>query len=192
MVHVTRRQWSAAEFDRMLEAGILTEDDRVELIEGEIVEMSPIGSRHAACVKRLNRLLLRQLGETVVLGIQDPIHLSASSEPQPDISVCRPRADDYATRHPTPADVLLLVEVADTSLLFDRDEKLPLYAQAGIPEVWLVDLVDEQVIVYSRPANETYQIQQRFIRGQLVVSMVLPSLQLPVDTMLVSLPPAVT
>ncbi len=183
-MHATRRQWSVAEYDRMLEAGILTEDDRVELLAGEIVEMSPIGSRHAACVKRLIFLLVKHLGAAAIVGAQDPIRLSDYSEPQPDISVCQPQPDFYAASHPGPADVILLIEVADSSLLFDRNEKLPLYAEAGIGEVWLVDLVMDNVTVYADPVNQTYQSQQQFSRSQMVVSRAWPSLRLPVASIL--------
>ncbi len=140
-VHAARRQWNIADYERMLEAGILGEDDRVELLCGEIVEMISIGSRHAACVKHLVFHLIEQLGSAAIVGAQDPVHLSSYSEPQPDISVCHPDPDFYAVRHPTPGDIILLIEVTDTSLLFDREEKLPLYAHAGIPEVWLVDSI---------------------------------------------------
>src|ERR671938_544657 len=139
-VQVAKRCFSVDEYYRMGEAGILTEDDRVELIEGEIIEMSPIGSRHAACVNRLNTLLGRHLRQTAIVSVQNPIRLDAYSEPEPDVALLRPRADYYESGHPTPADALLIVEVADTSADYDRIIKLPLYAKAGIPEAWLVDL----------------------------------------------------
>ena len=113
--------FTTADYYRMLEAGILTEDDRVELIEGEVIQMTPIGKRHAACVKRLNALLGRRFGDAVIVSVQDPIHLSEGSDPQPDLALLRPRTDFYAQSHPTPADVLLLIEVADTSVEFDRE-----------------------------------------------------------------------
>src|SRR5919106_2349460 len=114
-VQVLRRRFTVDEYYRMAEAGILHEDDRIELIEGEIVEMSPIGSRHAACVKRLIGLFSRQVGpESATLGVQDPIHLGEYSEPQPDIALIHPRPDFYVSAHPGPADILLLIEVADT------------------------------------------------------------------------------
>ena len=183
-MYATRRQWSVAEYDRMIEAGILTEEDRVELLDGEIYTMAPIGSRHAACVKRLMLLLSEHLGRTAIVGVQDPIRLSDYSEPQPDLSVCRPHQDFYATGHPGPEDVILLVEVADSSLMFDRNEKLPLYAEAGIPELWIVDLEGETLAVYTDPGNAIYRSQGQFGRAQTVISHALPSLELPVDHVL--------
>ena len=183
-MHATRRQWDVADYDRMLQAGILNEDDRVELLDGEIVEMSPSGSRHAACVKRLNAFLVEHLGSSAIVGVQDPIYLSTYSEPQPDISICHPRPDFYAVSHPTPADLFLLVEVADSSLLFDREEKLPLYARAGIPEIWLVDLIHDQLNVYTEPKDASYQAHQQFNRGETVSSAVRAMLRLSVDSIL--------
>ena len=151
------RVFTVGEYYRMAEAAILTEEDRVELIAGQIVAMSPIGSRHAACVKRLNLLLGKIVGDSMLIGVQDPIRLDAYSEPEPDLVLLRPRADFYAAAHPSAADVLLAVEVADTSAAYDRDVKVPLYAQAGIPEVWLIDLSANRIEVYARPQGDAYQ-----------------------------------
>src|SRR5438552_12280642 len=139
-VEVRRRRFTVEEYHRMAEAGILSEDDRVELIEGEIVQMSPIGPRHSACVDRLNALFTSRLRRRAIVRVQNPIVLSRWTEPQPDLTLLRPRADFYAERHPGPADVLLAVEVAETSGVYDRGTKLALYARARIPEVWLVDV----------------------------------------------------
>ena len=151
------RVFTVGEYYRMAEANILTEEDRVELIAGQIVAMSPIGSRHAACVKRLNLLLGKMIGDSILLGVQDPIALDAYSEPEPDLVLLRPRADFYAAAHPSAGDVLLAVEVADTSASYDREVKVPLYAQAGIPEVWLIDLQQDRIEVYARPQGNAYQ-----------------------------------
>jgi Uma2 family endonuclease len=124
----------------MAAAGILGADERLELIEGQIVQITPIGSPHASSVKRTTSLFYRLLGDCATISVQDPVRLSNLSEPEPDVAVLRPRADFYAGAHPTPADVLLLVEVVDTTLRYDRRVKLPLYARSGIPEVWLVIL----------------------------------------------------
>jgi Uma2 family endonuclease len=137
-----RRLFTADEFHRIAEAGILREDDRVELVDGEIVEMTPIGSHHAACVDRLNVLLQRSVDGRGIVRVQGPIRLDAHSEPQPDLSVLALRTDFYASAHPTPSNVLLVVEVAETSARYDRDIKIPLYARAAIPETWLVDLTE--------------------------------------------------
>ena len=151
------RVFTVGEYYRMAEANILTEEDRVELIAGQIVAMSPIGSRHAACVKRLNLLLGKMIGDSMLLGVQDPIALDAYSEPEPDLVLLRPRADFYAAAHPAAGDVLLAVEVADTSASYDREVKVPLYAQAGLPEVWLIDLQEGRIEVYARPQGNAYQ-----------------------------------
>jgi len=147
----------------MGEAGIFTEDDRVELIEGEVVEMSAIGSRHAACIEKIATLIRRTVpSESAAVRVQNPVHLSHYSEPQPDISVVRPRPDFYASGHPTADDVLFLVEVADASLTYDRHTKFPLYARSGIAEAWLVDLVNHLVEVYTAPGAAGYEHVRRF------------------------------
>jgi len=165
---IARHLFSVDEYHRMGEAGIFGEDDRVELIEGEIIEMSPIGSPHAARVKRLNRLLVRRLGTRAIVQVQDPVVLNRLSEPEPDLAVLKPRVDFYAARHPEPTDVLLIIEVADSSRGFDRTVKAPLYAQAGIPELWIVDVIDEIVEVYRRPRRGAYRQISRFRRTQRV------------------------
>ena len=157
LIAARRRPFTVGEYYRMAEADILTEEDRVELIAGQIVAMSPIGSRHAACVDRLNGLLHRQPEQAFIVRVQSPIALDAYSEPEPDLVLLRPRADFYAEAHPSAVDVLLAVEVADTSVEYDREVKLPLYAQAGIPEVWLIDLQKGHIEVYARPQSGAYQ-----------------------------------
>jgi len=163
---VVRHLFTVDEYHRMGEAGIFGEDDRVELIEGEIIEMSPIGSPHAARVKRLTQLLVRRLGRRAIVQVQDPVVLSQLSEPQPDLAVVKARADFYAARHPQPPDVLLIVEVADSSRVFDRNVKAPLYARAGVPELWVVDVIDAVVDVYRKPWRGRYREATRFRRGQ--------------------------
>jgi Uma2 family endonuclease len=128
------------EYYRMAETGILAPDARVELVEGEIIDMAPIGSPHAARVSRLAKIFTLALAERAIVNVQNPLVLNEYSEPEPDITVLRYREDFYAGGHPRPEDVLLVIEVADTSLQYDRDVKLPLYAAHGIPEYWLVDL----------------------------------------------------
>jgi Uma2 family endonuclease len=180
------RLFTVAEYHRMAEAGIFTEDDRVELIEGEVVAKSPIGPRHAACVKKLAALVRgRTAGRGLVIGVQDPIGLSEHSEPLPDLSILHPRDDFYAGGHPRPSDVFVVLEVADASVMYDRNTKLPLYARAGIREVWLVDLVRNGVDVYSSPSATGYATQQRFGRGATAVSLAVPELVIPVDEILV-------
>lgn len=168
----------------MAEAGILSEDDRVELIEGEIVEISPIGSHHAACVKRLNSLLTSHMGNVAIVSVQDPIRLDDYSEPEPDIALLRRRDDFYAGAHPSPADVLLVVEVADSSVEYDRSVKVPLYARAGIAEVWLIDLAQDAIEIYVQPVNGKYQTSQHAGRGETIVSQTIANLSLGVDAIL--------
>jgi Uma2 family endonuclease len=134
-----RHRLTVADYHQMAEAGILGPDDRVELIAGEVLDMSPIGSLHAALVRAVSRWLAEATAARAVVAVQDPIRLDDLSEPQPDIALVRPRADFYATAHPTAADVFLVVEVAETSLAYDLDVKVPLYARHGIPEVWVID-----------------------------------------------------
>lgn len=164
----TQRLFTADEYERMIETGILGEDERVELIDGEIRAMSPIGSKHAACVKRLIALITEQLGRRAIVSAQDPVRLSATSEPQPDIALLRPRADFYADRLPEPTDIWLIVEVADTSVDYDRAVKLPLYAAAGIPEAWLVDLNAGAIEQHTRPLNGRYATVATLQRGEVV------------------------
>lgn len=148
--------FTTEELSRMGEAGLFSEDDRIELVEGEIYEMSPLGERHAACVRKLTNLLARRLGSEAVVDVQNPLHLSRFSLPQPDLTLLRPREDFYGRGHPRPGDVLLLVEVADTSLDHDREVKVPLYGRHGVSEVWLVDPESRSVEVFTEPGAEGY------------------------------------
>ncbi len=153
---VTHHKFTVDEYYRMAEAGILVRGQRVELIEGEIVDMAPIGNRHAACVDRLAHDLILGLRDRAIVRVQGPLRLHEYSEPEPDLTVLRARADFYASRHPGPDDTLLVIEVADTSERYDRLVKVPLYARAGIPEVWLVDLPAGSVTVYRDPGPSGY------------------------------------
>jgi len=182
-VQVQRRLFTVEEYYRMAEAGILSEDDRVELIEGELVTMSPIGSRHAACVARLTALLFPVEGRGI-LWVQNPIRLGARSEPQPDVTLLRYRPDFYASAHPGPEDVLLVVEVAETSADADRSLKIPLYARYGIPEAWLVDLLEERIEIYRHPTPQGYRSLHIAHRGETVSPTALPDLELSVDEIL--------
>ena len=178
LIAARRRPFTVGEYYRMAEADILTEEDRVELIAGQIVAMSPIGSRHAACVDRLNGLLHRQPGTAFIVRVQSPIALDAYSEPEPDLVLLRPRADFYAEAHPSAVDVLLAVEVADTSIDYDREVKLPLYAQAGLPEVWLIDLQESRIEVYARPQGGAYQQRVEVTADATLTSLTVASLEL--------------
>ena len=181
---VTRRPLTVAEYHRMGEAGILTEDDRVELIEGQLIAMSPIGSDHSGTVNALNRLLVRAVGDHGVVGVQNPVRLDDYSEPQPDFSVMRPRADDYRRSIPRPADVLLIVEVAHSSLNYDRAIKQSLYARHGIPEFWIVNLPGDVVEVHRAPSGDAYTTVTRAGRGELLQPELLPSVVVAVSEVL--------
>jgi Uma2 family endonuclease len=184
IAETNRHRFSVEDYHRMGEVGILRGDERVELIDGEIVRMTPIGSAHAACVKRLLRRLVSAAGERAIVSAQDPIVLGPASEPQPDLALLRPRADFYAGAHPGPDDVWLIVEVAETSLAFDRAVKVPLYARAGIAEVWLIDLPGQHIEVYRQPSEGRYAQVHRLPRGQRVTPHALPDLGVAVDEVL--------
>ena len=171
---VPRRRFTTDEYQRMAEAGILAEDDRVELIDGEIVQMSPMGTRHASCVDRLNAVFTARLRARAIARVQSSIILNRYTQPQPDLSLLRPRDDFYVEHHPGPADVLLVVEVVDSSGTYDRHIKLPLYARAGIPEAWVLDVVQHVVEVYRRPALRGYCDRRELRRGQRVAPVAFP------------------
>jgi|APTNR8051073442_1049403.scaffolds.fasta_scaffold20477_2 Uma2 family endonuclease len=153
-------RFTVSDFLRMDEAGVFAREARVELIEGEIVEMAPIGSLHAATVAFLHRRLVEGLGRRAVIWGQSPVVLDEFSAPQPDIAVLVPRSDHYRNSHPRPADILLMIEVADTTLAFDRDKKAPLYARSGIAELWIVDVERSAVHVFRDPQGERYASEQ--------------------------------
>ncbi len=169
-------RYSVHDYYRMAETGILPRNARVELIEGEILDMTPIGSRHASWVDRLAKHLHDACGDRAIIRVQNPVRLSDLSEPEPDIALLKPRVDYYAEHHPGPQDVLLIVEVADSSLDYDLDVKLPLYARYGIPEVWLVDTNKPGITRYSQPAEGAYSISVPL--GGRVAPLALPDCEL--------------
>lgn len=183
-VQVTRRRFTVDEYYRMADAGIFSEDDRVELIEGEVVEMAPIGSRHAGHVDKLVWILSRRVGEEALLRTQHPIRLGEFSEPQPDLALVRPRPDFYTAAHPGPNDAVLLIEVAESSADYDRAIKASLYARSGVREYWLVDLRERIVEVYRNPAPEGYREIQTARRGDRLTVAALPAISLTVDEIL--------
>jgi Uma2 family endonuclease len=184
-VQLERRYFNVDEYSRMSEAGIFSPDDRVELIEGEIVKMSPIGSLHAACVDRIvNTSLVQLAGRGVIIRVQSPIVLDNYSEPQPDISLLRSKADFYAYEHPKSVDVLMVIEVADSSVEIDRSVKIPLYAQAGIPEVVIVVLPEELIEFHVEAIGGQYQKVKILQRGDYLESTTIPNFRLSVDDIL--------
>lgn len=170
------RKFTVSDYHKMGEFGILTPQDYVELIEGQIIAMSPISLRHAAMVKRLNILLTYQLYNQAIIGVQDPIELDDFSEPQPDISVLAIRPDFYELEIPKPKDILALIEISDTTIEYDKEIKVPLYAANNIPEVWLFNLNNKSLEVYRNPQNNTYQIQKVLPKNQTVSLLSFPQL----------------
>ena len=183
-VNLAKHLFKVTEYERMGETGILAPDVRVELIEGEIIEMSPIGSRHAACVDLISEAFHEQLHGRAIVRTQSPIVLDDFSEPEPDVSVLRLREDYYRNAHPRPGDVLLVTEVSETTLEFDRQVKTRLYARAGITEFLLVNLADETIEYYSRPEMASYQDTRLLRRVDLFESAVVPGLKLDLGIIL--------
>ncbi len=183
-VELLRRRFTVKQYHQMAEAGILTEDDRVELIRGEIIEMSPVGRRHAACVRRLIRLFSQRLSDCALVDAQDPVELSDNSEPQPDLVLLQLQNDFYEAGHPQAEDILLLVEVADSTVESDRDVKIPLYSENRISEVWLVDINAQCLEVYQQPSPNGYQNIQKYQRGQTVFLQAFPDVSFTLDEVL--------
>ncbi len=179
-----KRRFTVAEYHKMARAGILGEDDRVELIEGEIVEMTPIGHRHALCVSLMNEVFVVGFRDVAMVWTQNPLRLGKRSEPQPDLVLLRRRPDLYASGRPAIVDVLLLIEVSDTTAGSDRRVKVPLYARSGIPEVWLVDLEQETITVYLDPAPNGYRTARVVRRGESLAPGAFPDRPLAVADLL--------
>ena len=172
------------DYHRLAALGILGEDERVELLDGQIVEMTPIGPAHAGCVDALTKLLSRCVGDAALVRVQNPLVLGTRWEPQPDVALLKPRADGYRAAHPGPGDVLLVIEVADTSGGSDRDVKFPLYASAGIAEAWLVDLGNDVIEVHRQPGHAGYREVRTLRRGETLSALLFPTGPIPVDEVL--------
>lgn len=184
MVSVTNRRFTVDEYELMIEKGILTENDRVELIRGEIVEKMVIGPSHIACVNRLTNLLVSRLNGQTIVSVQNPIRL-ADSEPEPDLALLVPRDDFYASKKPTASDVQLVIEVSDSSLAYDQQIKLPLYAQAGIQECWIMNLEAGHVEVYRQPLVEgRYEVRADYSRPNSLRSLAFPAFEFAIAAML--------
>jgi Uma2 family endonuclease len=183
-VQILRKKFTVGQYHQMIESGVLTESDRVELLQGEIIEMSPIGKQHAACVDRLTELFIGELNRRAIVRVQNPIQLSDRSEPQPDFAILQRRSDFYADAHPQPQDIFALVEVSDTTVEFDRTVKVPLYAKDNIAEVWIIDLNAEIVQVYREPSAMGYQQLQTFRRSQSVAFQAFSDIQFGIDQLL--------
>jgi Uma2 family endonuclease len=179
-----KRKLTVDEYQRMGEAGIFHEDDRIELLDGELYEMTPIGDDHIGNVISLTQIFVMRLSGRALVSIQNPIRLTDYSEPQPDAVLLRPRPDSYRKGKARPEDVILLIEVARTSLDYDRETKLPRYAAAGIAEVWIVNLIDELVEVYREPSGDEYTHRSVHGRGEVLAPAALPDVTVGVDEIL--------
>jgi Uma2 family endonuclease len=168
----------------MGETGVLAPSARVELLEGKLIDMSPIGPFHGGVVKRLNRFFQGLAGGRWLVVVQDPIHLDEHSELQPDLMLLEPAPDDYTTRHPRPGNVFLLIEVSDTSLSFDRQEKLPAYGRAGVPEVWIINLLERRIEIYRDPTPTGYGSTMAVGPGAEANPLAFPDVRLDVSALL--------
>ena len=169
-ISIPSYDFSVESYHKLTEFGVLKPTDKVELIEGKIIPMSPIRSPHASCVRRLGTILRKIFADKAIISEQNPITLGTHSEPEPDIAVLRFDEANYEEAHPTEKDVLIAIEVSHTTQKYDRETKMPLFAQYGIPESWIVDLKAKTIEVYSQPKNGEYQDKQTFKRGDVLVS----------------------
>jgi len=172
---------SAEEYLRMGEAGVFAPEARLELIDGEIIEMAPIGSPHAGCVNKLTELFFQRAEGQAIVSVQHPVIISDRSVPQPDLALLRRRADYYSGSHPSASEVLLVVEVADTTLAFDLRTKVPLYARSGIPEAWVVDVNERTIHVFREPGEGGYTTTFAAPMGRSVASVALPQVVVEVS-----------
>jgi Uma2 family endonuclease len=181
---VTKKLFTVDEYYRMADAGILTQDDRVELIEGEIIQMSPIGHRHAVCVNRAADVLISALKGRAVVSVQNPLRLNKYNEPQPDIVVFKWRADYYASKLYTPKDTLFVIEVSDTTLHYDTKIKLPIYAANGVKELWIENLKEDVLLVCRHAAEKTYKTQLTLRRGDSISALAFPDTAFKIEDLL--------
>ena len=180
----TQHRFNVKDYYRMAETGVLRPDARVELLDGRIIDMSPIGPFHGGLVKRLSRIFNLKAKGRWIVSTQDPVRLDDHSEPEPDVMLLKPAADDYTGRHPQPDDVFLLIEVSDTTLEFDLGEKLPAYGRAGIAEVWIVNLNDATIEVYREPNFTGFGSKSVLRAGDLAKPLAFPDVTIDVDELL--------
>jgi Uma2 family endonuclease len=183
-IEADKKLFTVDEYYRMADAGILKHDDRVELIDGEIIKMSPIGNRHLGCVNGTNRLFSAAFRGKAVVSVQNPLRLTNYTEPEPDIVLLKPRKDCYRYKRPWAEDALLVVEVADTTLAYDRDVKLPRYALSGVPEVWIENLEDDLLLVFRDPADGVYKTSLTFRCGDSISVAAFPDAVFKVEDFL--------
>jgi Uma2 family endonuclease len=181
---ITRHRFSSKDYHQMIEVGILGEDDRVELIDGEIVAMAAIGSRHSGSTNKSNTFFSSKLSERALISVQNPIALEDGTEPEPDIALLQRTDHFYAAQHPTPADIFFILEIADTSFLYDKEVKLLKYARAGIAEAWLLNLTRNEILACRIPSANGYQDIQTLERGQSLRLLAFPDVTVSVDDLL--------
>ena len=179
-----RLRFTVDEYYKMIELGMLKDYEKAEIIEGELIQKMPIGKKHSAAVEKLNEILRDRLGKSVSLRNQQPVRFSDYNEPEPDLAVLKRREDFYSDQKPVPKDVLLLIEVSDATLKYDRNTKLTIYAEAEIPEVWIVNLPNDIVEIHQNPSVGIYQLTKIFKRGEIIESEILPDLKLEVNEIL--------
>ena len=179
-----RLRFTVDEYYKMIELGMLRDYEKAEIIEGELIQKMPIGKRHSAVVEKLNEILRDELGKSVSLRNQQPVRFGEYNEPEPDLAVLQRREDFYSDNKPAPKDVLLLIEVSDATLKYDRDTKLALYAEAEIPEVWIINLPNDIIEIHTKPSNSIYQLTKIFKCGEIIESEILPDLKPAVDKIL--------
>jgi Uma2 family endonuclease len=176
----THHKMSAPQFQKLANAGAF-EDAHVELFDGEIFNMSPVGAEHAALVRRLTEALREVFGKKYIIAVQDPIRLDDYTQPQPDLTVLHRRDDFYAAKLPEPADILLVIEVADTTRLYDRNTKMPRYARSSIPELWIIDVPTKQIEQYTQPREAGYRTVQYHSQGETLTCTSIENLTLAID-----------
>jgi Uma2 family endonuclease len=181
--HITRKRFDCDSYLRMAEVGILSPADRVELMDGEILVMSPIGHRHGMAVNTANRTIVRTVGENAFLWVQTTLVLDKFVVPEPDFAFLKPR-DDYPSRRPGAKDVLLIIEIADSSLEYDTTVKLGMYAILGIPEYWVADLRNNRLLAYSQPNGDNYEVARELHRDESIAPVALPPHEFPVSVFL--------
>ena len=186
VIEMTKRRFSVKDLYLMDEAGVFCENDRVELVDGEIIEMAPIGSYHNGSVNALNRVFARSVPEDIIVQVQGPLRVDDTTVFQPDLAILRPRDDDYFKSNPTPEDVLLIIEVSDSTAAYDRNVKIPKYAQAGVPEVWQVNLPYGFIDRFVDPDTSTgrYRSVMRHSHGQRIVPTHLSEVDVEVSDIL--------
>lgn len=184
LASLPHRKFTVDEYHNFIESGVFAPEERLELWEGEFIEMSPIGKRHAGCVAGLTAYLNHLFFQKLVVWTQNPIVLNNFSEPEPDVCLLKQRNDFYRTVNATAQDVLLTIEVADSTVKYDRDIKFPKYAENGIPEAWLIDLENDRIEIHSQPTKNGYKLVKILHRGDIAESTVFEEIKIAVDDIL--------